>query len=304
MKKKQIALTPEKLIPAKHQGWITDSGIFYRKGTTVATFSNVEIYQSEVDKGITDINSKNFQTAINDQQFITNLVSVGLDCSLFPPIDWFSNEKLEGRMLPALLLLQQFPDRITDEIHSRLLELQKKVSPVTQTLISETLEAYDNFNKKKKEVEKYLAFLYEKYVEALNEKNMEWMAEIWLDSEESALIVPSKPKVIFGKKNILECTKGILRNFKIKYQVTDMQFSVDLIKGIANIYTQNALEVAFPQVSIYKDKTVPNFALINCQFSRLETPSCRPTILGDFDWNIGDWKIKNWSEVFPLESKK
>jgi len=300
MIKLSIAIDPDKLIPDSKQGMITESGTFYRKGTSLATFDNAKTYQSLIDKGIKDIADPNIQTAINDQRFITNMMAVGLYFSFFPEADWLTDEKQEGRMMPALLMLQQYPNKLSNEIQQRLLMLKKIVSPITQSLIDETLEYHEKYLSKLEATKKYLSHLFMEYVKGLENQDIAPMQALWLDKSDSCLIVPSSDTPIRGKTNILAFTQNNYRNFvKLTFEVSNLQVDVDLTKGIAHLYALKKLDVNLKEDNAFKGKPIPTRAIVNVEFVRLETPSCTPILKGFENWRLGNWKISNWTEVFP-----
>ena len=303
--KTTIAIDPAHLIADGKQGWITDNGVFYRKGTTSATFENAQSYQAVIDQGITDINDPVIQTAINDQRFITNMMAVGGYFSLFPPWEWFSNKKAEGRMMPALLLLQQFPNKITDEIQNTLLTLSDEVSPVTKLLIQETLLYFKKFQDKFFQAKSYISMLFEKYIDGLHEKNIHKIISLWLESESSVLLVPGSDHMIRGTSNIIDFTKQNFANFlQITFEIGQLVVEVDFIKGIAQLYAEKKLIVNLQENNKFEGKAIPTKALVNVEFQRLDIPSCQPLLDGFSDWRIGNWKITKWFEMFPISQFK
>jgi hypothetical protein len=89
----------------------------------------------------------------------------------------------------------------------------------------------------------------------LQEKNIKLIKELWFDSAETVLIVPSSDTVILGKKNIISFTEENFINFKgIKFLIKDTNTIIDLIKGRANVYAQIELEIALNQANKYQNK--------------------------------------------------
>lgn len=300
MKNSTIALDPDKLIPDNKQGMITDNGTFYRKGTSLAAFDNAKKYQALIDSGVKDIAHPEIQTAINDQRFITNMMAVGLYFSFFPIADWLADDKQEGRMMPALLMLQQYPNKLSHELQHRLLHLKNKLNPITQALIEETLGYHKNYLAKLKETKKYLSHLFMHYVRGLENQNITNIDALWLDKTESCLIVPSFDTPIKGKNNIINFTKKNFSNFtKLTFQVSNVDVDIDLIKGIAHLYALKTLNVELRENNVYKGKPIPTKAVVNVEFIRIDVPSCQPILEGFDDWRLGNWKISNWTECFP-----
>lgn len=297
MKNSAIAIDPDKLIPDNKQGMITDNGTFYRKGTSLATFDNAKKYQALIDNNVKDITHPEIQTAINDQRFITNMMAVGLYFSFFPEADWFADEKHEGRMMPALLMLQQYPNKLSYELQQRLIYLKDKLNPITQTLIEETLDYHKKYIAKFEETKKYVSHLFMHYVNSLEKQNITDINALWLDKPESCFIVPSFDTPIKGKNNIIEFVKENSAPFKL--QVFNVEVNLDLIKGIAHLYAQKTLKVKLKEENSSKGKTIPTKAIVHVEFVRLDVPSCQPILNGFDNWRLGHWKISNWTEVVP-----
>ncbi|KTD01311.1 hypothetical protein [Fluoribacter gormanii] len=300
MNDSSIAIDPDKLIPDNKQGMITDNGTFYRKGTSLATFDNVKKYQALIDSGVKDIAHPEIQTAINDQRFITNMMAVGLYFSFFPEADWLADEQQEGRMMPALLMLQQYPNKLSPELLKRLLHIKNKLNPITQTLIEETLDYYQNYLNKLEKTKKYISHLFMQYVHGLENQNITDIDALWLDKAESCLIVPSFDTPIKGKTNIINFTQKNFSNFtKLRFQVSNIEVNIDLIKGIAHLYALKTLKVELKEDNAFKGKPIPTKAVVNVEFIRMDVPSCLPVLKGFENWRLGNWKISNWTECFP-----
>ncbi|PWY56504.1 hypothetical protein DGG96_02185 [Legionella qingyii] len=295
-----IAIDPDKLIPDNKQGMITDNGTFYRKGTSLATFDNAKKYQALIDRGVKDIAHPEIQTAINDQRFITNMMAVGLYFSFFPEADWLADEKQEGRMMPALLMLQQYPNKLSPELQQRLLHIKNKLNPITQTLIEETLDYHQNYLNRLEKTKKYISHLFMQYVHGLENQDITDIDALWLDKAESCLIVPSFDTPIRGKTNIINFTQRNFSNFKkLTFQVSNIEVDIDLIKGIAHLYALKTLKVELKEDNAFKGKPIPTKAVVNVAFIRLDVPSCQPILKGFENWRLGNWKIYNWTECFP-----
>lgn len=300
MNDSSIAIDPDKLIPDNKQGMITDNGTFYRKGTSLATFDNAKKYQALIDSGVKDIAHPEIQTAINDQRFITNMMAVGLYFSFFPESDWLADEQQEGRMMPALLMLQQYPNKLSPELLKRLLHIKNKLNPITQTLIEETLDYYQNYLNKLEKTKKYISHLFMQYVHGLENQNITDIDALWLDKAESCLIVPSFDTPIKGKTNIINFTQKNFSNFaKLTFQVSNIEVNIDLIKGIAHLYALKTLKVELKEDNAFKGKPIPTKAVVNVEFIRMDIPSCLPILKGFENWRLGNWKISNWTECFP-----
>ncbi|MCW8469319.1 hypothetical protein OQJ19_01410 [Fluoribacter gormanii] len=300
MNDSSIAIDPDKLIPDNKQGMITDNGTFYRKGTSLATFDNVKKYQALIDSGVKDIAHPEIQTAINDQRFITNMMAVGLYFSFFPEADWLADEQQEGRMMPALLMLQQYPNKLSPELLKRLLHIKNKLNPITQTLIEETLDYYQNYLNKLEKTKKYISHLFMQYVHGLENQNITDIDALWIDKAESCLIVPSFDTPIKGKTNIINFTQRNFSNFtKLRFQVSNIEVNIDLIKGIAHLYALKTLKVELKEDNAFKGKPIPTKAVVNVEFIRMDVPSCLPVLKGFENWRLGNWKISNWTECFP-----
>lgn len=297
----KIAKTPEELIPEGKEGWITSNGIFYRKGTTTATYENVNDYQRVITEGINEKNRPILEKAVNDQRFITNMLRYGLYFSQFPPIDWFKDEKNEGRMMPALLLLQQFPDLMTDEVKVKLEVLCNQVSVVTKELIKETLNYFYNYLKKKEATEAVLKSIFLDYIKALENKDSHEIEKYW--SEEGVFIVPAQDTWLKGKKEILNFTKNNFNNFvSLKFVVHTILFQIDLLKGNGRLLVNKKMQINLIEHSDYDKRPLPQQAIVMVDFKRKETPSCMPIIHGYGDWTIGEWQIVSWMETFPLSA--
>lgn len=297
MKNPTIAIDPDKLIPDNKQGVITENGTFYRKGTSLATFANAKKYQELIDSGVNDIHHPEIQTAINDQRFITNMMAVGLYFSFFPEADWLADEQQEGKMLPALLMLQQYPNKLSQQLHQRLLYLKNRLNPITQALIEETLDHHKNYMEQLEETKKYLSHLLLQYMRSLQNQNINDIDALWLDKPESCFINPCADKPIKGKSSIINFIKNHVD--QLIYQVSDIDIEIDLIKGIAHLYALKTLKTEATANPILKKRLLPTKALINVEFVRLNIPSCQPILKEFKDWRLGNWKIYNWTEVFP-----
>ncbi|KTC81844.1 hypothetical protein [Legionella cincinnatiensis] len=297
MKNPTIALDPDTLIPDNKQGMITENGTFYRKGTSLATFDNAKKYQSLIDSGVNDIAHPEIQTTINDQRFITNMMAVGLYFSFFPAADWLADEQQEGRMMPALLMLQQYPNKLSHELQQRLLYLKNKLNPITQALIEETLDYHKKYRAQLAETKKYLSHLLIQYIHSLENQNISDIDALWLDKPESCFINPYCDKPIKGKSPIINFIKS--HGAQFMYQISNVDIEIDLIKGIAHSYVLKTLKTKSKENHLPKGKSAPPKAIVNVEFVRLDVPSCQPILKGFKNWRLGNWKIYNWTEVFP-----
>lgn len=270
-----IALEPKNLIADGQQGWVTDSGIFYRKGTSLATMDNCKLYQEAIDAGAQDRNNAQLNGAINDQQFITNMMSQGLFFSFFPPLDWLADARKEGRMLPALMLLLQFPQRVDESTKTRLNELQPQVSPVTAQLIAQVLELIERTRSREEAVKQLLLTS----LKAINSSNFK---KFWLDSNES-LLVSGTTGLLVGLDEIAEFYASYgADSAKKPFCLDDADVTVDLQKGTARLTVS----------------TVEGGSQLVCHFKRSEQPSCLELARGHTsDWRVGQWLISAWYEM-------
>ncbi|AUH72032.1 hypothetical protein [Legionella sainthelensi] len=296
MKNPTIAIDPDKLIPDNKQGMITENGTFYRKGTSLATFDNAKKYQALIDNGVNDVTHPEIQNTINDQRFITNMMAVGLYFSFFPEADWLADEQQEGRMMPALLMLQQYPNKLSNELQQRLLYLKNKLNPITRALIEETLDYHKKYMERLGETKKYLSHLLIQYMHSMANQNMSDIDALWLDTPESCFITPYSDKPIKGKSNIINFIKKHVD--QLIYHISNVDIEIDLIKGITHLYALKTLKTESKENHISKEKPASTQAIINVEFVRLDVPSCQPILKGFDDWRLGNWKIYNWTEVF------
>ncbi len=287
-----IVVDPSNLIAEGQQGWITNSGIFYPKGTSVASMDNVAQYQAAIDEGVSDVSDQRIQNAVNDQRFITNMMAYGIFFSFFPPEDWLQNETYEGRMMPALLLLQQFPERMSATLASRLADARSRVSQPTRSLLEETLIAYESCIARKQEVMKVLEHELRTYVDFLNHCNIRKVEQSWLDSEDTTLLSSFAPGFKRGRRAIVEYLQEA--ECKLEIDESSRAITVEWQRGLAQVIVsgrRNAHKGEPPRARIK----------LTSQWRRTDTPSCSQVInRATDDWQTGQWRIFSWSECAEI----
>lgn len=285
-----LAVAPANLIPDEKQGWITSSGIFYRKGTSVATMENCRVYQQAIDNGVTDMHAPDVFTAVNDQQFITNMMACGIFFSFFPPHDWLQNEKKEGRMMPALLLLQQHPELIDATLQQKLEQLRQFVSPITANLIDDVLSILKNHEATRRAVQNIIRKSIDDFSSFLQQQpqsDFERKASRFLLPTESATVTSTRfGGTIRGVRNIIDA-------FKRHASSTTTPIVPSIEQAIYDIELTSGLALASMPFK-NGDKT----GSLVCQFRRTSDPSCLEVIRGrERDWHAGEWLIWTWHEI-------
>lgn len=209
----KISKTPADMIPDGEQGHIFPNGIFYRKGTTTATHQNAEEYQQIILKPqISSEDEEKITQLINDQRLLTNMLRYGMYIDQFPLNEWFSDHQYEGKMMPALLLLIQFPDLMTKDIHNQLMEIKKSAKKPTVDLIEKAIKAYDEYLSSKNATHDFLVLISKKHIHALSSKDIDFIKKVWFEG--GSLIVPGEPEPIHGKEAIINFTQKNFDNFK------------------------------------------------------------------------------------------
>lgn len=199
--------------------------------------------------------------------------------------------------MPALLMLQQYPNKLSHELQQRLLYLKNKLNPITQALIEETLDYHKKYRAQLAETKKYLSHLLIQYIHSLENQNISDIDALWLDKPESCFINPYCDKPIKGKSPIINFIKS--HGAQFMYQISNVDIEIDLIKGIAHSYVLKTLKTKSKENHLPKGKSAPPKAIVNVEFVRLDVPSCQPILKGFKNWRLGNWKIYNWTEVFP-----
>lgn len=283
-----LAVEPASLIGEGAQGWVTDNGIFYPKGTSVATMANVKDYQQAIDDGISDLNHPRLLNPVNDQRFITNSMAFGLLFSFFPPEDWLQNDSKEGRMMPALLLLQQFPEKLTLTAATKLNDRRGRVSKPTRLIIEDTLDAYNACNVRKQQVIKVLGNELRSYIAALTTCNMKKVAQYWTNQDEALLVSSFAVGVKKGSRSVLE----FLESAECKIDLEDAvpEINVEWQRGLAHVVVsarRNAQKGEAPSAKVR----------ITSQWRRMDVPSCCQVINRSTEnWRTGQWRISSWIE--------
>lgn len=125
------AALPKDNFPDKLDGMMT-KGVYVRKGTIGASLCNV----MELDTLLSQKGSHaQIQKLINDQRPLGRGLYV-LDVFQLQPMKvWLSDPTRQGRILVAVLVLQDCPEMLTAEVKARLLELKPQLHPLTQKLV-------------------------------------------------------------------------------------------------------------------------------------------------------------------------
>ncbi len=291
--------TPADIIADGEQGHVFQNGVFYRKGTTTATHQNAAEYQKIIIQSqLSDQDNQKITKIINDQRLMTNMLRYGMYIDQFPLIEWFSDHQFEGRMMPALLLLIQFPDLMTEEIHKVLLQIKKTVKKPTLDLIEKSVKAYDAYVKSKNLTNDFLASLAKQYIHALETKNIDFIKNIWF--EDGCLIVPGEKKPIVGKDAIIHFTSQNFDNFKqLKVTLLDHQVNTHLLEGWASLNATLKLDVNVNKTSKYRSEKAPTNAKLSIVFKRLDRPSIQPMLLDESMKEIDQmWGITLFHESF------
>ncbi len=125
------AVTANEIFPEKLNEIVLD-GQVVRKGTIGATFINaLQLDELLLTKG----HNNDIEGLIKDQRGL----GLGLKAThLFetmPIIDWLKDNQRPGRIMIAVLALQECPDLMTAEIKSRLKQIQKACHPLLKAEI-------------------------------------------------------------------------------------------------------------------------------------------------------------------------
>lgn len=295
----KIFKTPADMIADGKQGHIFPNGIFYRKGTTTATHQNADEYQKIILKPkLSEQDNQKITEIINDQRLMTNMLRYGMYIDQFPIIEWFSDHRFEGRMMPALLLLIQFPDLMTKDIQKTLDQIKNTVKDPTVDLIEQAINAYEQYRTTKHLTEAFLVSLTKEYISALETKHIEFINNIWSDS--GCLIVPGEKKPIIGKENIINFTSTNFNNFEqLKVTLLDHQVNANLLEGWASLNATLKLDVKVNKTSRYHSEKKPSNAKLSIIFKRLNNPSIQPLLIDESFKDIDHmWAITLYHESF------
>ncbi|WP_145259331.1 hypothetical protein [Planctomycetes bacterium Pan216] len=289
----QLVHRPEALLPDGVQGRIDHSGVFYRKGTTIATYENVRRYDELRHKLPDETAAADLRHTVNDQQFITTMMSVGMYFSLFPPIDWFADAAKEGRMMPALLLLTQYPWQIDKAIVARLEELKSVVSQPTERLIDDVLDALRRYVELEKKSIAVVQSVFRRYLAALEHQRDAVIASIWADDDDVTLVGPGAHSWIRGKERILEFL-GITPSHTQVYGRTleTAEVALNLPQGTARVMARLDVPNSNPNVIGEANTGL----VVQAGFRRLSIPSCVPVLKGDGETTAGEWHLVSWNE--------
>jgi ketosteroid isomerase-like protein len=299
-----LAIRPDALIPDSAQGRVTDRGIFYRKGTTLAAFDNCRRYDEILARHRDtpdDAAARELDHLVNDQQYITNMMAAGGFFELFPPLEWLRDERREGRIMAAALLLQQLPDRSTSETAARLAELRTRVHARTRRVVEDALAAIARFAERRRRASDAGAAVVRRYLDALTRRDSAAVAELWGDEPEATLVVPGLDGWIRGRERILAFTEANFAEFaSLRLTLERVECDVDLLRGCASASAAIAMEVVARDGGRYAGLEPPRRALVRVELRRLDQPSCVPALRGDAAAGAGEWRIRSWTELFPL----
>jgi ketosteroid isomerase-like protein len=304
-----IALCPDVLIPDDAQGRVTDRGIFYRKGTTLAAFDNCRRYEEILGRargGSLDPDAaRELDHLVNDQQYITNMMAAGGFFELFPPLDWLRDERREGRIVAAALLLQQRPDRTTPEVAARLDELRPRVHERTRRVADGALAALAAHEDRRERTRSAIAAIVRRYLDALSRRDVAAIAELWADDPAVALMVPGIDGWARGRDAVLAYTEANFAEFaSLRLGLERFECDVDLDRGDASVAASVAMQVEARDGGRYGGLEPPRRALVRIELRRLDVPSCVPALRGEGDASVGEWRIRSWTELFPLRRRE
>lgn len=133
--------TPESILPAGVDSAIStnpytgESGPA-RKGTVAATLNNIALLNKLLSEKLSSNDPTKLQGIIEAiTSLIPSLRVIGI-FDLFTPEEWLSSDTQPGRLLAAVLYLQQYPQNITSKIKKRLLQIQNQT---TIKILSESI---------------------------------------------------------------------------------------------------------------------------------------------------------------------
>lgn len=129
------AVNAEKVFQGDGNG-IVVKGTYVRKGTVAATFHNILALD-------TLLTSKGSESEINallkDQRTLSRALYV-LDLFEVQPIEgWLSDAKKPGKIMIAVLALQESKELMTDSVRNRLKELAKTSHPIVKAEIRKVI---------------------------------------------------------------------------------------------------------------------------------------------------------------------
>jgi len=129
------AVSAEKVFPGDGNG-IVVKGTYVRKGTIAATFHNVLALDKLLSSNAPE---SQINAILNDQRPLGRGLYV-VDLFEIQPIEgWLRNPNRPGKMMVAVLALQESPELMTDSVRSRLKEISKTCHPIVRSEIGKVL---------------------------------------------------------------------------------------------------------------------------------------------------------------------
>jgi hypothetical protein len=126
------AVTANEIFPEKLNEIVLD-GQVVRKGTIGATFINaLQLDKLLLTKG----HNNDIEGLIKDQRGLGSGLKATHLFETMPIIDWLKDDQRPGRIMIAVLALQECPELMTAEIKRRLQALQKTCPPLLKAEIS------------------------------------------------------------------------------------------------------------------------------------------------------------------------
>ncbi len=119
-------------LTSRQEDVIECNGVKVRKGTIGTMMKNVALFEKNKDP------SKRGQILHEIESDIGELIPSlkALDMfEFFSIIEWLEDPKREGRILVALLYLQQFPEKMSLDVQVKLNELTQCVAPDVMSII-------------------------------------------------------------------------------------------------------------------------------------------------------------------------
>ncbi|MBP9694754.1 MAG: hypothetical protein KBE16_08615 [Alphaproteobacteria bacterium] len=125
------AVTANEIFPEKLNEIVLD-GQVVRKGTIGATFINaLQLDKLLLTKG----HNNDIEGLIKDQRGLGSGLKATHLFETMPIIDWLKDNQRPGRIMIAVLALQECPDLMTAEIRNRLKQIQKACHPLLKAEI-------------------------------------------------------------------------------------------------------------------------------------------------------------------------
>jgi hypothetical protein len=130
-----MAITPNQILADGQDSSVHKGGVTVRKGTIKALIENVKKLNLDLKK-TTRQDIKTIAAIVNEvRRSIPEHNAIDV-FEAFPVEDWLQDETRPGMLMVAVLYLQQFPEKMTPTIKTKIAKLTKAAHPLLKLEIA------------------------------------------------------------------------------------------------------------------------------------------------------------------------